>query len=128
MRLKLTVAAMAVAAVSMAAPATSSAQTDIGVVCDSLLGSGTINVAVAEADYCLAADEPQACTLTDTIDVLGIVRIRHGLCIDVERLLDERTASVRGLATVRILPGATTLKSSKAKRSVRRTRAPRRRR
>lgn len=99
-----TLIATTVVAGALVAPATSQAQINVGTVCNSLLGSGTTELGVASVDRCLAANEPEACSLNDTIDVLGLVRIRHGLCLSLEQVLATRKASVRGLVTARILP------------------------
>jgi hypothetical protein len=103
LRARLAVAA-AVAAGALAAPATSNAQTDVGQLCHSLLGSGTTNVGALTLDRCLAAREPVQCTLSDELNVLNLVRIRHGICLDLSGALEERIVSVRGVATIRLLP------------------------
>jgi hypothetical protein len=95
----------------MIAPAASSAQVPVAPLCNSLLGSGTTNVTVVSLDRCFAAGEPKSCTLTDTLNVLNLVRIRHGLCIDLAGFLATRTVTVRGLATVRILPSSAAKKA-----------------
>ena len=119
MRLKVTVAAVAATAALMAAPATSSAQgIDIGATCDAVLGSGTIDLSAVQVDYCLAAQTANCAT--DTLDILGLVVIRHGLCLDV------RTLAVGGLVAVR--PGGATLRNGRALRASRRARAVRKRR
>jgi hypothetical protein len=112
----LVAASAAVAAMGLAAPATSSAQgIDVPTLCNSLLGSGTTDVTpLVSVDRCFAAGEPQACTLTDTLNVLNLVRIRHGICIDLDILLAKRTVGVRGLATVRLLPNAVATKTGRA--------------
>lgn len=98
-------AVAAVAAGALAAPAASQAQSiDASALCHTLIGSGTINLGVASADHCLAANEPAPCGFADTLDVLGLVRVKHGLCINVSQVLASRKVSVRGLATVRLLP------------------------
>jgi hypothetical protein len=102
-RRKLGVTAAALVAGALAMPATSGAQTDVGQLCHSLLGSGTTDLTVVSVDRCLASSET-TCTLSDEIDVLGLVTIRHGVCLDVAGVLEEPVVTVRGVATVRVLP------------------------
>lgn len=97
-------ATAAVAAGVLAAPATSQAQTDVGSLCHSLVGSETTELGAASLDRCLAASEPEACALPSTINVFNLVRIRNGLCLDLANVVATRTVSVRGVATVRLLP------------------------
>lgn len=118
MRLKLAVA-VGVASAVLAMPATSSAQTDVGALCDSVLGSGTTDLGVASVDRCLAAQPDSTCTLSDTINVLNLVRIRHGICIDITGILANRAATVRGVATVRVLPAKNKAKARRARRAER---------
>jgi hypothetical protein len=116
MKLKVMMAAVAVTVVAMIAPAASSAQTPLTPVCDSLLGSRVINLGVAEVKTCYEAQQVRKCTLTDTINVLNLVRIRTGLCLDLSTLLDSRTATVRGVVSVHLLPNAAKAKRAKVRR------------
>ncbi len=120
MRLKVMVAAVAVTAALMAAPATSSAQAiDVGATCHSILGSGTIALGAVDVNYCLAA-VPSGCQTTNTINILNILRLRLGTCVDVAHL------TVGGVAAVR--PGGAALRNGHALRASRRARINRKRR
>ena len=98
-RMKAAVAA-AVMAGALAVPATSNAQSiDVAPICHAVLGSGTIDLGVTKVDRCFTANGPTACTLSETINVLNLVRLRTGLCIDLAGALNLRIKA-RGLVYI----------------------------
>jgi hypothetical protein len=78
--------------------------TDIGQACHMLVGSGSTNVAAVGIDRCLAAQPPSPCPLTDTLNVIDLVSIRYGTCVDPAQLADQRSLTVGGVVTIRLLP------------------------
>jgi hypothetical protein len=87
---------------ALALPATSSAQTDVGTLCNSLLGSGTTVIGPAQIDRCLASNPPK-CELNNTIELLGLVRIRFGV-VGAVKCTAQNGAGVKGLVTLYLLP------------------------
>jgi hypothetical protein len=77
---------------------------DVGEFCHSQVGSGTTNVGPVGLDRCIAAQAPAECAATDTVLVLDLVAAKYGICFDADRLQEERSVKVRGLASVHLLP------------------------
>lgn len=96
-------AAGTVAAALAFAPSAQAQGIDVGATCHALLGSGSLALGVANADLCHKA-KAQSCSFTDENNLLGLVRIRHGLCINLSELVAKRTVTVGGVAKVRLLP------------------------
>lgn len=92
-----------VAAAALAAPSAASAQVDVGAACHALVGSDSTNATVVGVSRCNDAGQPAVCSLGQELNLL-VVRIRHGLCIDISEAMDERRATVGGVATVQLLP------------------------
>lgn len=95
-------AAGAVVAAMSFAPAAHAQSTDVETLCDSLLGSGTISLGVADASLCKSAQSP-GCGVNDTLDLV-VVRLKSGLCIDLNELTTKRTVTVRGVVKVKLFP------------------------